>query len=377
MDDSYRTDALKGHLPSLDGWRAIAILLVLIEHASLSLNPLLKAVGLHPLNAPIKDLGQLGVQIFFGLSGFLITTKLINELVTHGKIDLKAFYIRRTFRILPPAIAYLIAIFALSLAGQFFVPLSRILAALFFLANYTGARLSWYVGHFWSLAVEEHYYLIWPVAFSLIWKPKLAFKVLLSTGLLIALWRAIDYKMQLTGSSPAVFWGRTDIQADTIVYGSMAAIIVAAYGKVASTKFFDRRWLFAGAILMVMAANLPHMNWKIWMVLLSVRNIGIAAMISISVLGGMRGGYAFLQTAPLRYIGSISYSLYLWQQLFLVEREPSTGWLSYFQVFPVNILLAFACAMASKRFIEEPSIASGKRFLKRASTGRPLVDRPV
>lgn len=377
MDSSYRADTLEGHLPSLDGWRAVAISLVLVEHLSLSLNPLLEAVGINRLNGPIPNLGQIGVQIFFGLSGFLITTKLINEFVKHQKISLKAFYIRRTFRIIPPAVIFSAAVYVSSIVGQISVPFYNIFSALLFMANYTGSTASWYVGHFWSLAVEEHYYLIWPITFALISRPKLALKVLFFTGLSIALWRSIDYRLHLTGSSPAVFWGRTDIQADTIIYGSMAAVIIAAYGKTASAKFFDRRWLFVATIAMVSVASLPHLDWKVWMVLLSVRNIGIAAMISISVLGGMRGGYRFLQTAPLRYIGSISYSLYLWQQLFLVEREPATGWLSYLQLFPINIFLAFACAIASKRFVEEPAIALGKRVLQRASPKRDLVDLPT
>lgn len=375
MADTYHADTLRGHLPSLDGWRAVAILLVLMEHASLSLNPLLGALGVDQLQAPLKDIGQLGVQVFFGLSGFLITTKLVEEFIDRGRANLKAFYIRRFFRIVPPAATFLTTILALSIAGQIFVPVSRILAALFFLANYTGARLSWYVGHFWSLAVEEHYYLIWPITFTALYKPKAALGALASAGILIAFWRAIDYKMQFTGSSAAVFWGRTDIQADTIVYGSMAAILVAVYGKTKSTKVLDRRWLFLAAIGMVLSANIPNLNWKVWMACVSVRNIGIAAMITISVLGGMRGGYRYLQAAPLRYIGSISYSLYLWQQLFLIEREPSYGWLSHLQVFPINILLAFGCAIGSKRFIEDPAISLGKRLLKKTPAKRDLVDQ--
>lgn len=377
MAETYHADTLKGYLPSLDGWRAIAILLVLMEHASLSLNPLFTALGMAQLETPLKDIGQLGVQIFFGLSGFLITTKLIQETEGRGRSDLKAFYVRRFFRIVPPAATFLVAVFLLTLAGQIFVPLSRIFAAMFFLANYTGARLSWYVGHFWSLAVEEHYYLIWPITFATLYKPKAALGVLASTGIFIALWRVIDYKLQLTGSSPAVFWGRTDIQADTIVYGSMAAIFVAAYGRTVSANVLDRPWLFVVALGIVMSANLPHLDWKVWMALLSVRNIGIATMITISVLGGMRGGYRLLQAAPLRYIGSISYSLYLWQQLFLVEREPSSGWLAYLQIFPINIAMAFVCAIASKNLIEDPAIALGKRILKRASSTKELVGQSV
>ena len=104
------------------------------------------------------DYGKLGVDLFFGISGLLITSRLISEHEVTRRISLKHFYLRRAFRILPAALAYLIVISFLNVLGVFRVHPVDLLAGVFFFANYVHPTLPyfWYVGHFWSLSVEEH-----------------------------------------------------------------------------------------------------------------------------------------------------------------------------------------------------------------------------
>ena len=154
---------MSGYIPTLDGWRAIAILMVLVDHAlffgfrasRVALWPVPPALGLH------------GVNLFFALSGFLITSRLLEEWRVTGAISLRGFYIRRAFRILPAALLVLAATATLGLVGL--IPVSRmeVLGAVFFFRNYLpGASYpdatGFFTEHYWSLAVEEHFYLAWP-----------------------------------------------------------------------------------------------------------------------------------------------------------------------------------------------------------------------
>src|SRR4051812_39674608 len=139
------TRRLTGHLPTLDGWRGVAVLMVIVFHALASPYPV------------FRPLGGLGVSIFFALSGLLICNRLLAEFGRGGRIDLPGFYVRRAFRILPPAFAYLAALAALGAA----TPPELGSCLLFWRNYYTGG--GWCTGHFWSLAVEEHFYLFFPV----------------------------------------------------------------------------------------------------------------------------------------------------------------------------------------------------------------------
>src|SRR4051794_40093593 len=135
MTDGRR---LTGHLPTLDGWRGVAVLMVIVFHAFGSTVPAL------------KPLGGLGVSIFFALSGLLICNRLLAEHHKSDRIDLRAFYIRRAFRILPPALVFLAT---LAVVSALVVPLaysSELLSCLFFWRNYYTSA-GWYTGHFWSL----------------------------------------------------------------------------------------------------------------------------------------------------------------------------------------------------------------------------------
>jgi peptidoglycan/LPS O-acetylase OafA/YrhL len=361
------TDRSPGnYLPTLDGWRSVAIALVLFAHASESL---LDAIPLNFLAnlGSLKMVGLIGVQLFFGLSGFLITSKLLEEEARHGRISLAAFYIRRSFRILPAALAFLSVIALLAMAGVLDISPARWFSTLFFAANYSWAEHSWYLGHFWSLAVEEHFYFLWPAAFLLLRGRGARLALVLSLALLVALWRAVDFKFQLTGSTPAVFWGRTDIQADGILWGVLIALLYAdPIWKHRLRQFFVAAPSWPLLCLLLLALEgLPELNWKLSFALISMKAILMPLLILGTLVQSTRLPGRVLETSALRWVGRLSYSLYLWQQLFLVWREDRVAGLDWLQVFPLNLLAVFVCASMSLQLVETPLIAIGHRIAKR------------
>src|SRR5262249_54819702 len=148
----------------------------------------------HGLPYGLARHGAIGVDLFFGLSGFLIGTRLLEERRRTARIHLVAFYIRRSFRILPPYLAYLVALTALAAVGVLATPGRELASCLLFVRNYLipTAGGGWYTGHFWSLAVEEHFYLIWPVLLIVWGARNAAWKVAMLAGA-VAAWRIVEF----------------------------------------------------------------------------------------------------------------------------------------------------------------------------------------
>ena len=365
-DSGKKSRTLGTYLPTLDGWRTIAIALVLFSHASDSIQNVMQT-ALFAHTDGMKKIGLLGVQLFFGLSGFLITSKLIDEENRHGRISLASFYVRRAFRILPASLMFLGVAGALALFGVIDISLGRWLSTVLFAANYTLADSSWYLGHFWSLAVEEHFYFLWPAAFLVLAASRNRITVGLLLALSIALWRAVDFKFHITGSSPAVFWGRTDIQADGILWGVLIALL---YGEPVWRQRLQRLLSLplTWPLLLFLLFGLEFMqklDWKLEFMLLTVRAIIIPLLLLGTVIHSQGLTGRLLESAVFRWLGRLSYSLYLWQQLFLVWNDKRVPGLSFLQIFPYNLLAVLCCATLSMLLIENPLIAIGHRIAGR------------
>ena len=261
-----------GYLPTLDGWRAVAIVLVLFAHASESIRNALPFLLPDDLSG-LKKIGLFGVQLFFGLSGFLITSKLLEEETRNGQISLRSFYIRRCFRILPAALGFLLVVGLLSLAGVLDVGIGRWLSTLFFAANYSTSEHSWYLGHFWSLAVEEHFYFLWPAAFLVLRVRQRRLALALALAVAVAIWRMVDFKFHITASTAAEFWGRTDIQADGILWGVCVALLAAdPLWRARLRRWFAPSYAWPLLCLVLLALQaLPDTNWKLSFLLISVK----------------------------------------------------------------------------------------------------------
>ena len=245
-DSGKSSRTLGTYLPTLDGWRTVAIALVLFSHASDSIqNAIQTALFAH--TDGMKKLGLLGVQLFFGLSGFLITSKLIDEENRHGRISLPSFYTRRAFRILPASLMFLGVAGVLALFGVIDVSLGRWLSTVLFAANYTQAESSWYLGHFWSLAVEEHFYFVWPLFVWLLaaWPRRLMWA---SLGLSVAAMTA-----RLVGNVAGLSWWTTYVltpfRLDGLALGAFLAMLARQPGGPETiVRWFPRVAVVAGVL---------------------------------------------------------------------------------------------------------------------------------
>ena len=147
-------------IAGLDGLRALSVLCVVYGH--------LLWVPSFPFKGLVRVLNPagLGVNVFFVISGFLITTILLKEKDATGRVSLRRFYLRRSLRIFPAYYVFLICVFALAFAGVIALERSDYLYTLSYTFNLKGHQATWWVGHTWSLAVEEQFYLLWPLCVS-------------------------------------------------------------------------------------------------------------------------------------------------------------------------------------------------------------------
>jgi peptidoglycan/LPS O-acetylase OafA/YrhL len=340
----------RSYIPTLDGWRAIAIALVIGGHSQVMLlhNGSRPA---HLLRAFFKHTGY-GVDVFFALSGYLICTLLLREKQRTHTISLARFYIRRAFRILPPMLAYVAFICVLAAAGAIPAVASKEIAAvLFFFRNYIDG--SWYTGHFWSLAVEEHFYAVIPL-FLLTFSRKWAVRCAL---VLIALCIGIRWFEYAQGwSATSLIQFHTENRIDGLLWGALLAI---AFQSPTMREWFTRcinalvltAILLAALILLVKFDSQPIRRTVVAIVLPFF--IGYTVLKPQSLLGRI------LETAPLKWIGRLSYSLYIWQMMFLVEGDRPLGLV---QAFPLNLILPFVCASLSFYFLEKPMIHLGHKL---------------
>jgi peptidoglycan/LPS O-acetylase OafA/YrhL len=356
--------AAAGKLPSLDGLRGIAIALVLIGH--LHATPGFPELGLEHL---LGDYGLLGVRIFFVISGFLITTLLLRELDQHGAISLKAFYARRALRILPASLAFLAAIGIAAWLGWIAVGRGEWLAALAYTMNYVPVP-SWEIGHLWSLSVEEQFYLLWPLLLARAELRRAALVALafflLAAPLRVAMRVLIDdTALEDLPVFPAV--------ADGIAIGCLFAIARPwLRAQVWYLRASDPRWLPLQVPLVFVIHHASN-AWG-WVDLLGypLLLLQVAMIVEASTRWDPRRLAArVLNAAPLAWLGSVSYSLYLWQQPFLHHRLQAVH-----TTFPLNLTLAFGMALLSYHLLERPLLRLRGRFARvapAADTLRPAA----
>lgn len=347
-----------GYLPSLDGWRAIAISLVITDHA---FNSYLCGVGsMRWCNALM--VGQTGVNLFFGISGYLITSRLLRERDASGAISLPAFYARRAFRILPAALVYLAAITVLAAFGFILVSIPELYGSLFFFRNYLGSEAGFYTGHFWSLSIEEHFYLLWPtllVALAMLAPRRAALTALLLAGT-VAAWRqvALLHSLSIHGGLDTNFFMRTDVRLDALLLGATVAL---ASRETKFRQFVQSRgpavWCGLGAIYLAIVAHFG-LRPTIWE----------GALVPVLLAGTVtHPGWAIsrlLEQSVLRWVGRISYSLYVWQQFFFPPWTIAAP-LHWLQRWPLAVPATFVFAAASYYLVERPMLRIGYRLAGR------------
>ena len=358
----------ESRIPYLDGLRAYSIIVVILMHSLEHQNWLGPVSFLRPVVAD----GQLGVRVFFVLSGFLISTLLLDELEQNGKISIRGFYERRIARIFPAFYLYIGIIFVLTLFGVLSIYPATLAASATFTWNIfhtwrrvlpydsvLGWRGFWHnaspgddnlvLTHFWTLSLEEQFYVVWPsclVLFGRRWSSRLA----LAGVILMPFYRLLSFhRIQLSGVREAVMIRSVQ---DLILFGVLAAFFVRAG---ALEKFRGHRlraffpWV-AGVSVFVVAPWLGSFP-SLGIGLSFVPTVqGLSVLLFIFWLLSGEGGFlrSLLESWPAVQLGLLSYSLYVWQQPFVAW----TGW-SWIR-FPWNVLAPLPVAVLCYRFWELP-----------------------
>jgi peptidoglycan/LPS O-acetylase OafA/YrhL len=359
-----RAAVVPDRIPSLDGLRAISIVMVLFGHLAGTRGfPVPLAVG------NFFNSAELGVHVFFVISGFLITQLLLDELARKQRIDLGRFYLRRTLRIFPPYYVLIGVLVAAQAIGWIQLGHHDALRALTYTTNYDESR-SWYVGHTWSLSVEEQFYLLWP-AVLLFARTRRAIVIAAATVLLapvvrLALWEL--WRLPIGA--------RFETVADAIAVGCVLAGTREWLHRLPLYMRALNSPLFVLVPLTAIAANMTHDHPVVYYAVgFPLVNLCVALSVDWAVThsDGIVG--RVLNARPLVFIGVMSYSLYLWQQPFLHRASNAA-----LTAFPVNIVLAVVCALASFYIIERPSLRLRRRIegmLGRRRAPAPRDSDPV
>jgi peptidoglycan/LPS O-acetylase OafA/YrhL len=345
-------------LKGLDGIRAIAIAMVLGTHL-IHTRGFPEAKWLHQLLSP----GTEGVTIFFVLSGFLITWLLLEEEKRSGTICLRRFFVRRAFRILPAAFFFL-GFLALvgPLLGTKVIGRQLFASALFFRNVASNASGVVEDSHFWTLAIEEQFYLVWPLVF-LMCRSKVRIGVAAGLVLFAPLWR--QFCMEVWGGGN-LNWFRTDLRYDPLLVGCLAALL--------REKFSPNSALFGDSIgrknVILLTATLIFvvLTWLWsppgWLIQATMTAKFMAIALGILVCVELPSGLVAtaLNCWPVMILGQMSYSLYLWQQLFSLNINDR-----WFQVFPVNLVLTAACGCFSFFVVERFFLRIRERWFRSQS----------
>lgn len=349
------------YIPGLDGLRGMAILIVMLFHTGL----------------PFFRGGFIGVDIFFVLSGFLITSLLLSEVTLTGKINLRYFYMRRILRLLPALILLLLTVTlaaqALDLKGAAQTDITSSLITLFYSANWVRAFNLHSMGllsHTWSLSIEEQFYMLWPVVLILMIKYLRRKERILNVVLLLSVfsWILRIYLTYSGHTADRIFNG-LDTRADALLIGCAAALI-RSLGLWEKRISSFRLPAIAGFTLpLIILFNISWRNANTFYWINFITEVFTAGLV-LHVAGGQKSIIKkFLTIKPLVWVGSISYGLYLWHDpVFEVMRSYGC---SKVLILLLGSIAAFTIASASYYIIEKPVLKFKGRFHAKADILRP------
>ncbi|HLL97734.1 MAG TPA: acyltransferase family protein [Rubrobacteraceae bacterium] len=383
-------------MPGLDGLRALAVIAVLLYHAGL----------------PWIPGGFLGVEVFFVISGYLITALLLTEWRTKGSVDVKAFWMRRARRLLPALYLLIVATLAYAvvfLPGEVAGLRGDVLAALGYVTNWylVLGQESYFeaVGrpsllkHLWSLAVEEQFYLLWPLVFwfgvsfgATRWRTRRVLVVALGgTAISVALMAALF----VPGVDPSRLYYGTDTRAAGLLIGAALAIVwtpelrqtrsrsrscptVRGFRQDRAQGRFRRRWrwmaprlldalsLAALGTLVFLCLSLGEFDAPLYRGGLATVSLATAALIMALSHPQTRLGSALLGWAPLRWIGERSYGIYLWHwPVFMITRPQLDIPFEGLALLALRLAVTLVLAELSYRFVEMP--------VRRGALGRAWI----
>jgi peptidoglycan/LPS O-acetylase OafA/YrhL len=345
------------YLPGLDGLRAIAVIAVILYHAG---------VGWLPG-------GFLGVEVFFVISGYLITALLLSEWQRNLALDFRNFWIRRARRLLPALYLLLLVFLAFAvirLPDQVARLRGDAIASFFYVLNwfYIFRQQSYFeaIGrpslfqHLWSLAIEEQYYLFWPPLLALglrVLNRRRLLATLLIAAAASSLWMAFLYR---PGVDPSRVYYGTDTRASGLLLGSALAVGWAPWqpskwATRARIMWLDRAGIGALLVLLVLFLRVDQSQAFLYRGGFALLGLATAALIAGTIAPGARILPLLLDNRPMRWIGERSYSLYLWHwPIFTVTRPQLDLPLDGIPLFVLRLALTLLCASLSYRYVERP-----------------------
>jgi peptidoglycan/LPS O-acetylase OafA/YrhL len=347
LTTNSKSDNYIGYVPSLDGLRAIAVILVMLVHAHFYFG---------------KN-GQIGVSVFFTLSGFLITTLLLEEFDKNKSVSFLGFYTRRTMRLFPALYALLgfVIIYTLFFksSSEQSIIYKEVLSAVFYVNNISW-KWGWgnsalLLGHTWSLAVEEQFYLIWPCILVFVIKRNLLKPA--QYGLILFI--IISWVFKSKGIYPDIV---SSIIQESIFIGCLGAILRWNYNNIRIHQIIVLIFLLLILIIGILPITLPFNFFN------------LCAILSIIVIIGLVNNEdyilnKYLSIKPMVFIGKISYSLYLWHVIIF----RLFTWHSPFSpsvTFITKFIVTFLAAIASWYLIEQKATALGRKWSKKIENNK-------
>jgi peptidoglycan/LPS O-acetylase OafA/YrhL len=360
-------------IPSLDGLRAASIAIVALSHTKDLLPPVVVNSGLFRY---LIGGGLHGVQIFFVISGYLITTLCLREFDRTRHISLSRFYMRRMLRIFPPFYLYLGAVALLWAAGVRQEDFSTFASAATYTIIYHPHPQGWLVQHAWSLSIEEQFYLLWPVVLLITLRRNLATRAAAILLILMPIARmailsifkahSADHNRAIVNSSAI----------DMLMLGCLLALLASKSEWRAWTARCINGWAAAAAALLGLLL-VPYANAKLGSSPFAIESEAIGYSITALSIGVI---LEYLVTMPqsiagrilnmglVRHIGMVSYSIYLWQQLFTMPPMK-------FGLFTYPLILA--AAELSFWLVERPLLRVRARFERKSPVNPKAQTQPA
>lgn len=333
----------------IDQWRGLSVLAVIANHLMLNrFGPWFAASHSHLVHAITNRIslwsaneGMVGVDIFFVISGYLITTLLLREEEQTGRISLKAFYVRRCARIMPAMFAYVGFVAILATFGLTYLKAIEPLKAASYLCNTKWVTCADQYGHLWSIGVEEQFYLLWPLL--LIFGGRFRSKLVVAAIIVGALC-AVSPALQVRG------W----INNGLATYCLSCGVLFALSARFRSLFNPLRKVPTLGlAVLLLVGVSYTVTRWQ------ETRTLGLLLLPMLIVATVLARDSSIPGAQLLRQIGLVSYSLYLWH---VVATWVPYAYLS--ETFRELSFLAIPFAWISYRWIEQPFIRLGHRWSK-------------
>ncbi len=358
-------------IPSLDGLRALSIFLVVALHTLQRINETrYVGWGWYALFN-----GSSGVFIFFEISGFLITTLLLQEHAKRGFVSLRGFYLRRAFRILPPLYFYIGFVAVLGLLGRLTLDRRDLVSASFFFHNYIQHSQMWSLEHLWSISVEEQFYLVWPFlfVFCLRWRGMRGRYAASVVPLAILVGSPVARVVLGQSSNPALHRiGVSNLNFDFLMFGCLVALLQGTAWFETLYRRATRLWWLPPAMMAVCSVlGARYENYFNLPFGYTINGAAIAFFLLWCTRNPGTAVGRVLNWGPVARVGVLSYSIYLWQTLFLHHLNgPVFAPLAWLTIPPVSWAGFCLMALFSYEVIEQPSLVLRGRLVRRLASSR-------